>query len=165
MAWEGTTFSLPRYLSICHKHSLNSLLFVIFTIILSFHALLFVDNNPLQMTKADTFIRCPFVQCFTMTFYKGRNQLLTFHSQLVTGKFQQRTKLFAHSNAMPFFLVYTISNKNRSSYVLSLDAFFIVYNLQQNQLRTLLANTHFTLIYAFFFLLSYTHFTLITDYY
>ena len=90
-----------------------------------------------------------------------------FHSLLVTGKFQQRTKLFAHSNAMPFFLVYTISNKKQIQLCVFTRRFLHYLQSSTKSVR------HITRKYAFyshiriifFFLLSYTHFTLITDYY
>ena len=78
-----------------------------------------------------------------------------FHSLLVTGKFQQRTKLFAHSNAMPFFLVYTISNKKQ----IQLCAFTrrFLHCLQSSTKSV----THITRKYAFYshirIILFYSH--------
>ena len=68
-----------------------------------------------------------------------------FHSLLVTGKFQQRTKLFAHSNAMPFFLVYTISNKKQIQLCVFTRRF--LHYLQSSTKSV----THITRKYAFYF--------------
>ena len=79
-----------------------------------------------------------------------------FHSLLVTGKFQQRTKLFAHSNAMPFFFsLYNLQQKKQ----IQLCAFTrrFLHCLQSSTKSV----THITRKYAFYshirIILFYSH--------
>ena len=78
-----------------------------------------------------------------------------FHSLLVTGKFQQRTKLFAHSNAMPFFFsLYNLQQKT--------DPVMCFYSMLSSLFTIFTKSvTHITRKYAFYshirIILFYSH--------